>query len=607
MDKLLTKEFLEEQYIKLNKSLPDLSKEFGIGKSTISKYLKIHGIKKNNSLRCKNLSKTLQNKSEEEKKLIKEKLSKSLFKVRDKRINSLKKSWKNKSEEELSGIKSKIKKTNLEKYGVENFNQLETQKEHKRNLWKNKSELEKLQYGNKIRDLWKNKSEEDFNKFISKIKDFWNNKSDEEKLQYCKNLKEKWDNKSDEEKLQYCNNIRKIWGNKTPEELDSFKEELRDIWKNKSDEELKQIASKISSSNKSIWKIKSDEERLKWCNFKRENGISLEQYQTLNNKDKFKQYLIEYKDNNGDYPTPDILKEKFNFSNTSGVLLYIHKYSIEDYILWGRSSPEQEVYDYVKNIYGGEVIRNNRSILPNNKELDIYIPEKQLAIEFNGCYWHSKLYLSRFYHQDKSKECLGKGIRLIHIYEDEWVYKQDIIKDILKTALGVFENKIYARKCEVKVVDKQTYKNMCQYHLQGYSPAQIILGLYYQDQLIQLASFSKSRYDKNYEYEWIRGVQLPGYQIVGGTSKLFKYFINNYNPTSIICYSDFNKFSGNSYKNCGFNLDKITTPDMWFNEINGLKRINRQPSKHQLTKQLVESGDLLEMHGAGNMKWVWRK
>ena len=45
---------------------------------------------------------------------------------------------------------------------------------------------------------------------------------------------------------------------------------------------------------------------------------------------------------------------------------------------------------------------------------------------------------------------------------------------------------------------------------------------------------------------------------------------------------------------------------MWFIG-DGLKRINRQPSKHQLTKSLVESGDLLEMHGAGNMKWVWRK
>lgn len=231
MDKLLTKEFLEEQYIRLNKSLSDLSKEFGIGKSTISKYLKIYNIKKDNSLRCKNLSKTFQNKSEEEKKLTKGKLSKSLSKIYDKRINSLKESWKNKSEEEINDIKSKIRKTNLEKYGVENFNQLEIQKEHKRNLWKNKSELEKLQYGNRIRDLWKSKSEEDFNNFILKIKNSWENKFDEEKLQYSNNLKEKWANKSDEEKLQYCNSIRKIWGNKTPEELE-------------------QIISKITSSNK---------------------------------------------------------------------------------------------------------------------------------------------------------------------------------------------------------------------------------------------------------------------------------------------------------------------------------------------------------------------
>ena len=520
-----------------------------------SKNLKLFwGDESNYSVIRKHMQETWKNKTDEEKKLFHDKSSKSH-----------KLMFQNKSPEELKEWRDNIsngKKLAFKFYSEEQMN--------------NFSQARKL--------VWASKSPEEQQEWVSKIKSTWDSKSPEELEEFSRIQSSHWLSKSPEEQQEWVSKIKSTWGSKSPEELE-------------------ELSSKISSA----WFSKTNEEKLELSNKKRINKISLEQYQTLNNKDKFKQYLVGYKDMNGGYPTPDNLKEYFKFSNTSGVLLYIHQYNLEDYISWDKSIPEQEVYDYIRSIYGGEIITNNRFILSNNKELDIYIPKKNLAIEFDGCYWHSKLWKDNHYHQNKSKECLSKNIRLIHIYEDEWIYKRDIVKDIIKSALGVFENKIYARDCIIKKVDKQTYKNMCQYHLQGYSPAQIILGLYYQDQLIQLASFSKSRYDKNYEYEWIRGVQLPNYQIIGGTSKLFKYFIKNYNPESIICYSDFNKFSGNSYKNCGFTLDKITTPDMWFNEINGLKRINRQPSKHQLTKSLVESGDLLEMHGAGNMKWVWRK
>ena len=554
--------------------------------------------------------------------------------------------WKNKSQEELKKYKQLISNSNRKSWAEKTKEEIKQISNNKQISWENKSKDEKLKFSNILKEYWKNKPEDEKREWVKNHKLSWENKSEEEMKEFSKKLLNSYTNerriKHSEDMLDYWNNLsqnskekiikkisksnKMIWGDKSEEELKEFGNKLKLTWQNKSEEELEehskklkiiwgvrekeyisQIYQKVSKSNKEKWKNKSEEKRLSYINSIRLSDITPEQYEILNNKDKFKNYLIEYKSINGDYPTPLILSKEFNFKNESGILLCIHQYNLEDYISWGKSSSEQEVYDYIKSIYDGEIIRNNRSIIPNYKELDIYIPEKNLAIEFDGCYWHSKLWKDNHYHQNKSKTCLDKDIRLIHIYEDEWIYKQDIVKDIIKSALGLFEEKIYARKCEVRVVDKQIYKNMCQYHLQGYSPAQIILGLYYQDQLIQLASFSKSRYDKNYEYEWIRGVQLPGYQIVGGTSKLFKYFIKNYQPKSIICYSDFNKFSGNSYKNCGFTLDKITTPDMWFNEINGLKRINRQPSKHQLTKQLVESGDLLEMHGAGNMKWVWRK
>lgn len=122
------------------------------------------------------------------------------------------------------------------------------------------------------------------------------------------------------------------------------------------------------------------------------------------------------------------------------------------------SIEEKDVVSFLKNIWKGEIIENDRKVL-NGKELDIYIPSKNLAIEYNGLYWHSdkatlekndipnketRLY-AKYRHIEKTKLCEEKNIRLIHIFEDDWIYRKDIIKDILKQSLGIYDKKIYAR------------------------------------------------------------------------------------------------------------------------------------------------------------------
>ena len=269
------------------------------------------------------------------------------------------------------------------------------------------------------------------------------------------------------------------------------------------------------------------------------------------------------------------------------------------------------VYNFIKSIYGGKIILDDRKIL-YPLELDIYIPERNLAIEFNGLYWHSTLRNNTNirYHQNKSKLCQEKGIRLIHIYEDEWnnEHKREIIKDIIKHALNIptSENKIYARKCTIKEIDNKSYNDFCnKYHIQGTKGAQIKLGLFYNNDLVQIASFSKSRYDKQYEWEWIRGCPASNNNVVGGTSKLFKYFIKKYNPKSVVCYADFNKFDGKGYKECGFNFVKITAPDKFYYDIKNQTRVNRSPNKYKLYKSKVENKEFLLLYGAGNLKFVW--
>lgn len=100
------------------------------------------------------------------------------------------------------------------------------------------------------------------------------------------------------------------------------------------------------------------------------------------------------------------------------------------------SIEEQLLLKYVKSIYTGTVIKNDRTILSKHREIDIYLPEKKLAFEFDGLFWHSDRYKPTTYHIDKTNECESKNIQLIHIFEDEWHNKQEIVKSRISGLLG---------------------------------------------------------------------------------------------------------------------------------------------------------------------------
>lgn len=141
------------------------------------------------------------------------------------------------------------------------------------------------------------------------------------------------------------------------------------------------------------------------------------------------------------------------------------------------------------------------------------------------------------YHLNKTIDCEKAGYRLIHIFEHEWINKQEIIKSKLKALFNVEQTKIYARKCLIKEISN-TEKNdfLNQYHIQGADKSKVKLGLYFKDELIAVMTFGKPRFNKNYEYELIR--YATSKQVIGGASKLLKYFERNYKPESIITYAD---------------------------------------------------------------------
>lgn len=129
---------------------------------------------------------------------------------------------------------------------------------------------------------------------------------------------------------------------------------------------------------------------------------------------------------------------------------------------WGTSILEQEVAAYVKSILPKDVeIKENDRKLISPKELDIYIPELSVAVEFNGLYWHSEANgKSKKYHYNKWKQCKSKNVQLITVWEDDWLYRQEHIKSQLSTLLRTPDKNLstHASKLSTKEVDESKAK-----------------------------------------------------------------------------------------------------------------------------------------------------
>ncbi len=227
------------------------------------------------------------------------------------------------------------------------------------------------------------------------------------------------------------------------------------------------------------------------------------------------------------------------------------------------------------------IVENDRKIL-EGKELDIYIPEYNLAIEFNGLYWHSEKYKDKNYHLDKSLRCLEKGIDLLHIWEDEWIFKQDIVKSIISNRLNK-NNKIYARKCVVKSVDILVVKNFLESnHIDGYAKSDVNIGLHYNDELVCLMCLKKKKND----FEIIRTCTKLNYTVIGGVSKLFNHFKKNYKFDNITTSTDFRLFNGKIYGNLGFVKQKLSKPKNYW-----CKKLERLKKKKDNYYKLYDSGE----------------
>jgi len=290
-------------------------------------------------------------------------------------------------------------------------------------------------------------------------------------------------------------------------------------------------------------------------------------------------------------------------------------------ILNGSSLSEKELLDFIIENYKGEIITNTKLII-NPLELDIYLPDLKLAFEFNGLYWHSEEYKEKNYHLDKTKKCLENGIQLFHIWEDDWNYKQNIVKSMILNKLGK-SNKIYARKCFIKEIDdnKLIREFLETNHIQGFVGSKVKLGLYYNEELVSLMTFGNLRKSMNSKakegtYELLRFCNKLNTSVIGGSSKLFSYFIKNYNYEEIISYSDYSRSIGNMYINLGFNFSHLSNPNYYY--IIDDKREYRfnfrkdilvkegfDPNKTEV--EIMHDRGYYRLFDCGMQKWIYKK
>lgn len=282
---------------------------------------------------------------------------------------------------------------------------------------------------------------------------------------------------------------------------------------------------------------------------------------------------------------------------------------------YNKSKGELEVKDFIKSL-GVDCFS---SMFDKTYEIDCYVPEKNFGLEYCGEYWHRYVPAldNKYYHRNKMEFARTKGISLMTIFELEWKSKPEIIKSMIKSKIGLLD-KIPAKKCSIVSLEKSIANDFHdQNHLSSFSTNSINLGLEYQGELVSVLSLSKSRFDKNYEYEISRFSSKLDHTVVGGLGKLFNYFVSEYDPSSCMTYVDLRVGLGKSYEKIGFSFLGKTSPNYFYCNNKGDKMEGRMKfQKHMLKSwpqyspektelQIMEDSGYFRVYDCGNMKYGW--
>ena len=269
-------------------------------------------------------------------------------------------------------------------------------------------------------------------------------------------------------------------------------------------------------------------------------------------------------------------------TSLSTVSRTLSKYGISIDRSWLRSGPEIALANWIEQLVPSDVIRNDRDLIAPY-EIDIYLPEHNLAIEYNGTYWHSELSGNkpRNYHLNKTLSCAKKDIQLLHIFDNEDI---ELWKSVICSKLGLAE-KIFARQCKIVEVDLDTAREfLINNHLQSDARVgKIRLGLVFEGVLMSLMTFNKA--SKHAKYELVRFCSLRGFSVLGGASRLLKAF-QKHNNGSILSYANLRWSNGQLYNSLGFRLLHQSPPNYFYTNDYEVLYGRELFQKHKLESKL---------------------
>lgn len=317
------------------------------------------------------------------------------------------------------------------------------------------------------------------------------------------------------------------------------------------------------------------------------------------------------------YGTPIVSNEYHNFCVRRAIS------SNENMTFKRQSTAELEIMNYIRSL--GFECDSDRKIL-KGRELDIYIPSKKIAIEYDGILWHTEKYgKDRYYHLNKTEECNKNGIGLIHIFDDEYYHHKEIVLSKIRHLLKVNDKSqlvIPGRKCCISEIETNAAKEFLEKnHIQGFVKSTLYLGAFYQDKLVAVMSFIKESFSI---WNLVRYASLIDSVCQGVGGKIFKHFIRKYNPKEIKTFAD-RRWTlwrdNNLYTKLGFELTGVSKPDYYYfsNKVDGHRRFHKFGFRKQilhkkyglpLTMTETEMTRKLgyeRVWNCGLFKYVWKK
>lgn len=486
--------------------------------------------------------------------------------------------------------KEKAKKTCMYKFGVDNVSKSEEIKEKKKEKFKKKYGVENPFQSEEIKKKIKETCLEKYNSEYYITSDDVKNKYQ----LFCDKLGVEHYSKSNEYKEKFKETCLLRWGKTTNLQNNIIKEKIKQT-------NLEKYGFDHAMKNKDLSLLNTKRLIESRFDYFLKLGYEYIEYD-------FDNHLYKLKNTNCGHIfdiNHDLFRSRIKYKNNSCLICY-PKQELS-------SIKEKEIRNWLHSLELN-VIENLRNII-SPQELDIYLPDFKLAIEFNGLYYHSDKFKEKNYHLNKTNECNKLGIQLIHIWEDDWVYKKEIIKSIILNRLGLVNNKIYARKTIIKGVStKESREFLNKNHIQGYTTSSIKIGLFYDNQLVSLMTFGNRRINSKNNFELIRFSNKLNTNVVGGASKLFKYFITNYSDIKIVSYSDISLFSGDLYEKLGFINDGKTNLNYYWTDLNvkyhrfnfNKKRLVKLGYDKTLTEEeIMKNIGYYKIWSCGQIRWTY--